>query len=191
MKYLSMVLVVGLAAATLAVAVQEDKDLRTGLIGEYYNAEKKMDKMPDLGGLFGMKPVSRHIDRVIDFGHDGSVKTFSDPTLKTFFAVRWSGWLKVPKDGAYTFFLKCTDMSKMWIDGKMVLEHEGKPVMEENHKTLDLKAGNHEFRVEFAHNEGEKMGCSVCWEYEGVKKQVIPATVYWHKYDKDLDGPTK
>ena len=128
-------------AASASLALQEDKDLRSGLMGEYYNVGKKMDKMPDMGGLVGMKPVSRHIDRMIDFGPQGSMKTFSDPALKSSFAVRWTGWVKVPKDGAYTFFLKCTDGSKLWIDGKLVLEHEGKPVMEENHKTMDLKAG--------------------------------------------------
>jgi hypothetical protein len=191
MKYFAVVLTIGLLGTAASLAVQDEKDLRSGLIGEYYNVGKKMEKMPDLGGIFGLKPVSRHVDRMIDFGPEGSVKNFSDANLKTFFAVRWTGWIKVPKDGSYTFFLKCTDMSKMWIDGKLVLEHEGKPVMEENHKTLDLKAGNHEFKVEYMHNEGDKMGCCVSWEYEGMKKQVIPGTTYWHTYEKDLDGPAK
>ena len=187
MKYLAMALAIGLVAASASLALQEDKDLRSGLMGEYYNVGKKMDKMPDMGGLVGMKPVSRHIDRMIDFGPQGSMKTFSDPALKSFFAVRWTGWVKVPKDGAYTFFLKCTDGSKLWIDGKLVLEHEGKPVMEENHKTMDLKAGNHEWKVEYYHNDGTAAGCTVFWEYEGVKKMVMPGTCFWHKYDKDLD----
>ena len=61
---------------------------------------------------------------MIDFGPEGSMKTFSDPALKSFFAVRWTGWVKVTKDGPYTFFLKCTDGSKLWVDGKLVLERQ-------------------------------------------------------------------
>ena len=70
-------------------------------------------KMPDLDSL----PVAG----------DGQAANF-DISLagrKDAFALRFTGKIKIPKDGSYRFFLVSDDGSKLYIDGKEVVDHDG------------------------------------------------------------------
>lgn len=184
MRYFMLTAAVGLLSATLG-ATQSDKNLRMGLVGEYYTIGKEMDKMPDVSDI---KPTLRRVDRQINFGvWSGALGDFGDTNLKTYFYVRWTGVLNVPADGCYKFYLASDDGSKLWIDGKCVVDNDGAHAMNEDSRSVDLKSGHHDFKLEFFQNKGIA-ACKVSWETKGVDKQVIPATSYFHKVDKDLDA---
>jgi hypothetical protein len=72
------------------------------------------------------------------------------------------------------------------VDGKKVVENGGLHGMEEKNGTIELKAGDHDLKVELFENEGE-VGLKVSWRAEGLDKQIIPASALFHKSDEKLD----
>jgi len=70
-------------------------------------------KMPDLDSL----PVA----------DQGTAENFdlSLAKRKDAFAMRFSGKIKIPKEGVYRFFLVSDDGSKLYIDGKEIVDHDG------------------------------------------------------------------
>jgi hypothetical protein len=154
-----------------------ESDLVPGLVGEYYLVGHKMDHLPD---FTAMKPTFRRVDPQIDFSSmSGALKVWPDVLLKEYFAVQWLGVVKVPEDGSYSFFLKSDDGSRLYVDGKLLIDNDGKHSTAEISKTASLKGGTHDFRVDYFQNE-DLAACQVSWEGGGLKRQVIPASAFWH-----------
>jgi hypothetical protein len=191
-----------LVLAVPAVAVQQDPDkprvgedlrvvqetLKPGLVGAYYNFAKELNKFPaDL--VAGQTPQLKRVDLQVNF-EDPEGAGFTGLQWKEYFAVVWTGVLRVPKDGSYTFYLKSDDGSKLFVDGKEVIDNDGKHKMDEDSKAVDLKAGDHDFKIEYFQN-ADKAGCVLSWKYEGRDKQVVPASAFWHKFEKEVDREAK
>jgi hypothetical protein len=182
-----LALVLGLATATLGAAdVNAPQELKLGLVGEYYSVGRQMDKMPDVKAL-KVDPVVRRIDKRIDFGRwENVLGDFADTNLDKYFAVVWTGVLRVPADGRYVLSLESDDGSRLFLDGKAIVDNDGVHGMREASGAADLKAGDHDLRIEFFQNDG-LVGCRAKWETAGLDKQVIPATAFFHKPDRTLD----
>src|SRR5205085_5881427 len=77
----------------------------------------------------------------------------------------WSsdGALPISKDGNYTFFLESDDGSRLFIDGKQVVDNGGLHAMEEKSGEVELKAGEHVLKIEFFENEVDA-GCKFSWQ---------------------------
>jgi len=75
---------------------------------------------------------------------------------KNQFGVVYSGKLTAPKDGDYTFSIAGDDGERLLIDGKKVLEHDGIHASSEIREAkVKLKAGEHDFRLEYFQSSGE------------------------------------
>ncbi len=75
---------------------------------------------------------------------------------KNQYAVVFTGKLAAPKDGEYTFHTASDDGSRIMVDGKKVVEHDGiHPSTEIREGKVKLKAGEHEFRLEYFQSAGE------------------------------------
>jgi hypothetical protein len=173
------------AAALLAVLLallQEKNDLKPGLLGEYYSFDHEIQDFPTLAS--DKKPAVRKIDAELNF--DATDGKFAGTELEDRFFVRWSGVVRVPADARYTFYTESDDGSRVFIDGKPVVDNGGLHGMEEKGGEVDLKAGDHEIRVDFFENAGES-GCKLSWEAKGQEKKIIPASALFHQKDKDLD----
>jgi hypothetical protein len=161
--------------------------LKPGLVGQYWNVGKEMKKFPV--DLVCEPATLCRVDGVIDFDVKEG-RGFKDIPWKEYFAVVWTGVLRVPKDAEYTFYLKSHDGSTLCLDAKMVVDHDGThPLKETASKSVTMKAGDHDIRVEcFQNKEGP---CVLSWKVEGTGKQVIPSTAFWHKFEKGLDLEAK
>src|SRR5882672_6690122 len=150
-----------ITVSILALAVCAAKgadDLKPGLIGEYF----------DMGGA------------VEDF------PKVDDKKPAVHFYVRWTGVLRVEKAGPYTLYTESDDGSRLWIDGKQVVDNGGLHGMEERSGKVELTAGDHEIKIDLFENEGE-VGMKVSWQADGGEKKIIPAGAYFHKADEKLD----
>ncbi len=157
-------------------------DLRPGLIGEYFNVGHDAREFPYLAA--GRKPFLRRVDAEVNFPE--TKKEFAGCGLGDHFCVRWTGRLRIPADGTYTFTCASDDGSSLWIDGKQVVDNGGLHAIEEKSGRVELKAGDHEIRIEFFENDdGAAMIAS--WEPPGRAKEVIPATALFHVKDLKLD----
>jgi hypothetical protein len=162
-------------------ALQDAADLKPGLIGEYFQIGEPAEDYPDVGRK---KPAVRRIDPDVNF--PAANGPFGSTSLTHQFCVRWSGVLRIPKDGAYTFITESDDGSRLYVDGKQVVDNGGLHAMEEKRGTAVLKAGDHDLRIEYFQDGGGR-GCRALWESEDLPKATIPPGALFHRKDKDLD----
>ena len=90
------------------------------------------------------------------------------------FALRFTGSILIPKAGKYTFFTRSDDGSRLYIDGKQVVNNDGLHGMSEKNGTVNLTAGSHDIIVTYFDNGGGD-GLNVTWSGPGLKKQNIAA----------------
>jgi hypothetical protein len=157
-------------------------EMKPGLLAEFFGIGKPMEAFPTLAA--DRKPDYRRIDAKINL--EQTSETFDGSTFVDHFYVRWIGRIKIPRDAKYTFFTESDDGSRLWIDGKVVVDNGGVHPMEEKSGDVDLKAGDHDIKIELFQNDG-LVGCKVSWESSGSAKEIIPDSAFIHKKDKDLD----
>lgn len=175
--------ILGLLVAASAFAQEPAADeVKPGLIAEFFNIGKAMEEFPVIPA--DRKPDLRRIDRKINFEH--TTETFPGTQMSDHFYVRWTGKVRIPRDGKYTFFTESDDGSRLWIDGKVLVDNGGLHAMEEKSGELELKAGDHEIKMELFENDGE-VGCKLSWESANMTKEILTDAVLTHKKDKDLD----
>ena len=92
------------------------------------------------------------------------------------FAVRWTGVLRIPRSGAYTFFLTSDDGSRLWLDDALVVDNDGphaaieksgKAWLEKGDYRLDVRwydqGGANSFKLEASGPEGAKLPLPDGW----------------------------
>jgi alpha-N-arabinofuranosidase len=95
------------------------------------------------------------------------------------FAVRYSGYIKIPADGLYTFYANSDDGAELVIDQSLIVDNDGRHAPQEQSGTTVLKSGFHEIRTTFFQAGGGKV-LDVSIEGPGVAKQLIPAGMLFH-----------
>jgi len=95
------------------------------------------------------------------------------------FAVRFSGYVQVPQEGAYTFHIGSDDGSQLFIGDKLVVDNDGLHATAVQKGTILLEAGLHPIRVTFFEGAGGEV-LDVLYEGPGVEKQTIPPSVLFH-----------
>ena len=91
------------------------------------------------------------------------------------FALRFTGFIQIRRGGKYKFFTNSDDGSRLYIDGKLVVNNDGLHGMVERSGTVQLSPGPHEIIVTYFDNGGGD-GLQVSWSGPGVRnKQRIPA----------------
>jgi hypothetical protein len=165
-------------AATLFVATGAfaAEGLQPGLNAEYFQMESGLEDFPTIQP--SRKPTIQRVDKDINFA--STTEAFPGTQLVDNFYVRWTGVLRAPKDGRYKFYLESDDGSRLFVDGKEVVNNGGTHAMEEVSGEAQLKAGEHDIKVEFFEAEVDA-GCILSWEADGQAKEVVPASVLFHK----------
>lgn len=135
-----------------------------GLDYGYY--EGNWSVLPNFAGL---TPVRSGTASVPDL----SVRSRNDN-----FGLRFTGYINVPTDGAYTFFTSSDDGSKLYIGSTEVVNNDGGHPIQERSGTIGLKAGKHAFTVVYFEGGGGE-GLSVSYSGPNLNKQVIPASAFY------------
>jgi len=109
--------------------------------------------------------------------------TTSDFNMKmarvpNYFGIRFEGFIKVPADGLYTFYLSSNDGSYLYLDGKELIENDGNHGTVEEPGKVALKAGYHFIEVKYMQCGGGK-SLKVSWDGPGFgKKEISPEYLY-------------
>ena len=113
-----------------------------------------------------------NFDKVLPI-ESGVIENFSvgKAGRETYFGFRYSGHVKVPKDGIYKFYLESNDGSRLFIDGEEIIENDGNHGAIEEQGSVELKAGLHEIRVKYFQCGGGKK-LKVSWEGQFFHQQV-------------------
>jgi hypothetical protein len=164
-----------LAVTLTACAVAAEKTLQPGLTGRYYQITNSLEDFPTIPA--GKEPDVERVDKQINFA--STLEAFPGTKLVDNFYVVWTGKIRIPADGAYTFFLESDDGSKLLIDGALVVDNNGLHEMQEELGKVELRAGDHVIKVEFFDAE-EDAGCILSWKSAKIQKQVVPENVLFH-----------
>ena len=135
------------------------KNPKQGLNYNYY--EEAFERLPSFNGL---TPKS-----------SGSVDNVELPKVvrDENFALKYYGYIKIPKDGLYTFYTTSDDGSALLIDGKLVVNNDGRHAMEENSGNAFLNTGYHKIELIFFQGGGG-MGLNASIMGPQMEKQIIP-----------------
>lgn len=174
MKYLMLLTLFMSAAILSARAAEEDKD--PGLVSEIFGFENPVEDFPTIAK--DKKPNVVKVDKQVAF--ETTEEKWPGTEYTDHFYIRWTGVLRVPKDGKYTLYTESDDGSRVYIAGKQVVDNPGLHAMEEKSGEIELKAGDVEIKIDFFENEGGA-GCKFSWSAEGLEKQIVPATALFHK----------
>lgn len=90
------------------------------------------------------------------------------------FALRFTGMINIPTAGRYTFHIASDDGSRIYLDNKLLIDHDGLHGMTEKNATVQLAAGAHPFVVTYFDNGGGD-GLDVSWSGPGLRRQKIAA----------------
>ena len=132
--------------------------LSPGLNFKYY--EGTWPKLPDFGKI---KPAASGVAN--GFSLAGRKRDYN-------FGMEFTGYVQILKDGTYTFFATSDDGSRLFIDGKQVVDNDGVHGMVEKSGTIKLTAGMHTIRVIYAQGGGGS-GLRVSYQGPGIEKREV------------------
>ncbi|MEI7729924.1 MAG: PA14 domain-containing protein [Verrucomicrobiota bacterium] len=155
-----------------------------GLRATIHAFESALEDFPTIAE--GKKPTLERVDATIDVNVGD--EAWPGTELKDHFSIRWDGFLRVPTDGKYTFFLESDDGSRLFIDGRQVVDNGGLHAMEEKSGEIELRSGEHEVRIDYYENDGQA-GCKFSWQQPDREKQIVPATALYCPASKLIDQP--
>ncbi|MBW8243029.1 alkaline phosphatase family protein [Muricauda oceani] len=125
-----------------------------------------IEKLPDFTTLNPM-----HEGYATEFSHK---QALSEDMPQEQVGVVLESYLDVTGEGTYSFFTNSDDGSKLYINGKEIVDNDGDHGVMERSGSMELSAGRHLLRVEFFNGGG---GYHLDVKYSGpdTPKQIIPA----------------
>lgn len=96
--------------------------------------------------------------------------------LDTHFVTQVIGNLNAPSTGSYALRLTSDDGSRLWIDDKLVINHDGLHGADPKDATVELTGGYHSLRIEHFERDGGQQ-LSLAWKPPGASGfSVVPNT---------------
>jgi mono/diheme cytochrome c family protein len=95
------------------------------------------------------------------------------------YGFRYTGFIRIAVNGAYTFFTDSDDGSRLYIGDKLVVQNDGMHGAQERSGAIQLTAGEHPIMVTYF-NGGGGGELKVSYQGPGLSKQEIPASVLSH-----------
>jgi len=112
----------------------------------------------------------------------GTESSFVIPSMvsEVNFALKYTGYIKIPEDGLYTFYTTSDDGSAIIIDSKLVVNNDGQHAMVERSGNAMLNTGYHKIEILFFQAAGGK-GLDVSIKGPNIEKQIIPAEILFRE----------
>lgn len=143
----------------------------SGLMAQYYNDSELHDL------------VFTQQDSLIDFdwGTGSPDKLIDGDT----FSIRFTGQVKAPANGMYTFFTEADERVKLWVADTLIIDDWGTPGMSVKSGKIVLRKDDlYDIRVVYAEDFGTA-NMKLSWSYPGTEKQVVPTSSLYPR-----TGPT-
>ena len=97
------------------------------------------------------------------------------------FSVRWSGQVKPEHSEQYTFYTQADDGTRLWVDGKLLIDDWTNHAVREKQGKIALQADQkYDIKLEYLENGGQAV-CKLLWKSASQGKQVIPQAHLYHQ----------
>jgi len=144
----------------------EGVEMVAGLERLYY--EGRWDRLPALDRL---RPAAVDHAAAFDLG------PYND---REAFALVLRGFLLVPADGVYAFYVESDDGSRLTIGGRVVVDNDGVHEPRRRRGFIGLAKGPHAVRLEYF-NAGGEARLEVSWHGDGEIRRPVPAEVLFRR----------
>ncbi len=101
------------------------------------------------------------------------------PYNKDHFGLLITTDIAIPETGEYVFYLTSNDGSKLYIDGRLVVDNDGGHGALEKSGSISLKAGRHPLRIGYF-QVGGGYALSLAWKGPGFEKQMVPPCAFFY-----------
>ena len=165
-------------------------------LGAYeYGASVSPPPATDVGlsyALYGNKtlsgnPIQTGTDATVNFDWQYGGKASGQPIDN--FSLRWTGQVQPAYSQEYTFYTQADDGTRLWVDGKLLVDDWTNHAVREKSGKITLEAGKkYDIKLEYFENGGEAV-CKLLWSSANQSKQVIPKTNLYPVSLED-DAPT-
>lgn len=119
----------------------------TGLTGQIYAIKENSKKLPDFKKL---KPIGTVYTFALGIEPRDFLEGFPGlPDRVEWFAIDYTGRIWIETQGKYKFILTSDDGSRLYVDGKKVVDNDGVHAPETADGSVKLDAGLHEIRVSY------------------------------------------
>ena len=95
------------------------------------------------------------------------------------FAFIFSGYIRISRDGIYTFYLSSNDGSKLYLNDEELIYNDGPHGEQENSNAIALRTGRYPITLKYFQTGGEK-ALKVSWQGPQFNKTEIPDSVLFH-----------
>ncbi len=89
------------------------------------------------------------------------------------YALQFSGLVLIEQTGNYTFSISSDDGSRLYVDNRLVIDHDGLHGMAEKRGSIELAAGMHPLVVTYYNGSGDS-GLSLSYSGPNIPMQAIP-----------------
>lgn len=138
---------------------------RPGLACRYYEGEWR--RLPDFTTL---RPVRSETVETV------AIPAFARPA---YYAIQFTGFVRVPEDGLYIFRLSSDDGSALLLHGEPLIDNDGLHGNTERKASIALKAGHHPIEVRMFQAPGDAaLGLQI--EGPGLGSRPLPADWLYH-----------
>ncbi|MCD6347662.1 MAG: alpha-L-fucosidase [Bacteroidales bacterium] len=141
------------------------RGLKAGLKYNYYEGD--WNKIPDYNGITPKKQgVAENFD-------------LAAKEIEENFSIDYQGFIDIPDDGVYTFYLTSDDGSILYIGEKLLINNDGPHGPAELSGEIPLGKGLHAIRISFFEKSGGNM-LELAWSGPDFERQLIPANILQH-----------
>ena len=108
----------------------------------------------------------------------GTVSSFTlSPRLRSeHFGFQFEGYIRVTKQGSYTFYTTSDDGSRLYVNGRRIVDNDGRHSAREKSGSVSLSPGYHKIVVDFFESTREEV-LKVSYRGPGISKRTIPSSV--------------
>ena len=154
-----------------------------GLLAKYY---KNDDFSSDVVGNSSVCPSSMitcdctQIDSQINFdwGRDPALSHTAFPM--EYFSIRWSGEIRVPSSGVWTFYASAKTGMRVTIGGQVVIDAFASPSDEVSGKATLSADSFHSIVVEYKETN-QNAFARLSWSSTATPKQIVPSSAFYHQ----------
>jgi len=145
------------APINILISIPRAAGTGTGLVAEYY---------ADQGDFTNMKLTRTDTNVNFDFT--------SYPMSADHLSVRWTGKLQTRRSGRHCFHTQTDDGVRLWIDGRLLIDHWASHPEVENSASISLAAGRlYSVTMEY-YDKNKPAIARLLWTEPGGEKEVIP-----------------
>lgn len=140
---------------------------KPGLKYAYYEGE--FTTLPDYESL---EPINT--DVIASFNIDSLAGSRGD-----YYGFTFDGFLEIPTDGVYTFYLNSNDGSQLYIADELVVDNDGIHISTIKPGQIALKKGKHPIKIEYFEGK-DYQNLWLGWEGPGIDRESVPFKYLTH-----------